>query len=118
MLGGLGEHLDGGVGIERVALRLDIRLAEGLHHFGCSRGFARIGAKGEQSALGSRAGGDQQFGVGERVSADGGQLEATLRSLAQDHPQLGVVPAIGQHVDVGGFQPADEAVVVFLPGSD
>ena len=106
--------LNRGVGVEHVALGIDVLRLELLHHVGRRLHQARVGRERHHGA-GSGIAGDLPELIGhQRIAADQGRLHPLLFRLADDQPGLGVVAADIDHGDAGLLQAADQRRIVLL----
>src|SRR5271166_2489796 len=110
----LGPDLDRRVGVEDVALGIDVLGLELLHHGLRAGALARVGGEGHHRALARRSGDLPELVGDQRVAADERGGHPLLLGLADDQPGLGVVAADIDHLDAGLLQARDQRRVVVL----
>ena len=109
---GGGPDLDGGVGAERIAFRLDAGLAEAVDDLGRLRVLAGVRREGQEGAVGGVAGGAPIVLGEEIVAADDHGLQGAIAHLLGDQGSVGVVAADIEDVDIGLLDPRHQLVEV------
>ena len=89
-----------GVGVERVALGIDVLGLELLDDRLRGRLVARIGTEGEQRAFAVRTGDRGELLVGQRVAGHQHGLQALIAHLAQDQAGFLMIAADIDQIDV------------------
>ena len=103
LLRGIGEDLDRGVGVEDVALGIDVLRAEGLHHLCRGLALARVGAEGHQRALAGGTGDLPELVGDQRVAADQRDVHPALANEESQGEFIGLRVARDKQIHAGNF---------------